>query len=460
MISLTYEDSAWVAKAAACSLQNTDNRPVLGYIVYNLKYLPSKNQESFSNFECDKLIKVTIHEIFHALVFSSSLYQYYVNSSPDQYGTNQQREPFLTFLEVLSFTQLHFGCSEITQVYLEDSGSEGTVGDDITWSGINNALLKDSGQYDVNMDFHDRLFWGKGKGCDFYFRACLSEPKPKEFCDLSNNQHTYTGYNYEGYDFQCKNNKYSDHRLDSRTLLATVLAACSYLNSSSEFKSYEYPKSELTGYYVIRRQYQDIKEEKMITQFPKSIKGKIGTVFIIFNILIAICNLIIILYMIGNYCDTQILTLAVAAFLFGLLNLALLIKDMFWSSGFLHFSVIFDIILCILSIAGVIIINQERFCTLILCTKGVDEINVLSKSPYSRNSNYCSNINQNTEELYLRIILNADYNHTMVIQAAWPLTFGIIQIVLCFIQSIVNFFSLYKFGCPPSKDVRGLQMYD
>ncbi|EAS01677.2 transmembrane protein, putative (macronuclear) [Tetrahymena thermophila SB210] len=198
----------------------------------------------------------------------------------------------------------------------------------------------------------------------------------------------------------------------------------------------------------------------MISQFSKSVKGKIGTVFIIFNILIAICNIIIVMYMIGNYCDTQILTLVVAAFLFALLNLALLVKDMFWSSGFLHFSVIFDIILCILSIAGVIIINQERFCSLIGCTKGKDEIDVLSNNPLTRNSKYCDNLSLDQEELYIRLILKAGYNNTMIIQAAWPLAFGIIQIVLCFIQSIVNFFSLYKFGCPPSKDVRGLQMYD
>ncbi|KAL4467239.1 hypothetical protein ABPG72_005864 [Tetrahymena utriculariae] len=128
-----------------------------------------------------ELVAGIIHEIFQALVFSQLLYQYYVNSTPDQYGINQQGKPVLAFPEVLSFTQQHFDCSEITQVYLENSG-------DITWSGINNALLKDSGWYDVNMNFHDRLFWGKGKWCDFYFRTCLSEPRPNEFCvHLTNN---------------------------------------------------------------------------------------------------------------------------------------------------------------------------------------------------------------------------------------------------------------------------------
>ncbi|KAL4495033.1 hypothetical protein ABPG72_015733 [Tetrahymena utriculariae] len=127
-----------------------------------------------------ELVAGIIHEIFQALVFSQLLYQYYVNSTPDQYGINQQGKPVLAFPEVLSFTQQHFDCSEITQVYLENS--------DITWSGINNALLKDSGWYDVNMNFHDRLFWDKGKWCDFYFRTCLSEPRPNEFCvHLTNN---------------------------------------------------------------------------------------------------------------------------------------------------------------------------------------------------------------------------------------------------------------------------------
>ncbi|EWS72831.1 leishmanolysin family protein (macronuclear) [Tetrahymena thermophila SB210] len=213
----------WIAKAGACSLLYPDNRPVVGFIIYNLKFLPSQDKVSFSNFEYDKLIKVTIHEIFHALVFSESLYKYYVNITPDQYGINKDGKPFLALPEILSFAQQHFRCNQINQVYLEGSGQQGTAGShwskslfyqdlmtgyilagDVTWSGINNALLKDSGWYEVQMDFHDRLFWGKNQGCDFYFKTCNAQPRPKEFCDLSNNQQPKTGFNYEGYNFQCQ----------------------------------------------------------------------------------------------------------------------------------------------------------------------------------------------------------------------------------------------------------------
>ncbi|KAL4495455.1 hypothetical protein ABPG73_022500 [Tetrahymena malaccensis] len=923
----------WIAKAGACSLLYPDNRPVVGFIVYNLKFLPSQDKVSFSNFEYDKLIKVTIHEIFHALVFSESLYKYYVDITPEQYGTNKDGTPFLALPNILSFAQQHFGCNEITQVYLEESGQQGTAGShwrkslfyqdlmtgyilagDVTWSGINNALLKDSGWYKVQMDFHDRLFWGKNQGCDFYFKTCKAEPRPKEFCDLSNIEYPKTGFNYEGYNFKCqqtlldkecgfqisldnkscygrvdkfnseenimekagssfewnskgvtsslspigsvpftdsyqaqcypqkcvqngdkmsveltigskinqiqrviceedgqilkvegyngeivcpkiqdfceqqfncknhcsgrgfcmnqkcvcakgysgedcsiinvdeiqvldildpfctiyndknecikcsenfslignscqmntssqiydieqiciylinldlfqadmlkytviarsvensrfeldtqnivplhsnpssnhgffdrqskilanpvldkinqreikiikqKNNQtendgsqrnlksstirfsYDDQDLrkynnalhikvilnalkvafnfyeqfvqvknpvldelevedcyfgslpieykktiknsdmhfilslrldlkgdwiakagacsllypDNRPVVGFIVYNLKFLPTQDElsFSNFQYDElikvtihemlhalafsDKLYKYYVdiTPEQYGTNKDGASflalpnilsfaqqhfgcneITQghvsnmkssnllifeqtefnaknkhfkFPKSVKGKIGTVFIIFNILIAICNLIIVLYMTCNYCDTQILTLAIAALLFGLLNLALLIKDMFWSSGFLHFSVIFNVILCILSIAGVIIINQERFCTLIVCTKGVDEIDVLSNNPFARNSKYCSDVDKQAEEIYLRMILKAGYSNTMQIDAAWPLAFGIIQIVLCFIQSIVNFFSLYKFGCPPSKDSSTLEGY-
>ncbi|EAR90426.1 leishmanolysin family protein (macronuclear) [Tetrahymena thermophila SB210] len=222
IVGLDYDEDSWLASAGPCGLQKTDNRPIIGFIIYNQKYLPSEDNGSFSSFEYDYLIKVTIHEMFHALVFHDDLYQYYVNSTPEQYGINLHKKPFLALPEVLSFTQQHFGCSDIKEVYLEDISLEGTAGchwkkslfysdlmtgflnsGDVTWSGINNALLKDSGWYDVKMDFHDRLFWGKDKGCDFYFQTCNEKPLPKEFCDLSNEKNS-TGYNYEGYNFKCQ----------------------------------------------------------------------------------------------------------------------------------------------------------------------------------------------------------------------------------------------------------------
>ncbi|KAL4434945.1 hypothetical protein ABPG74_017701 [Tetrahymena malaccensis] len=223
ILGASFDNQQWIARAGACNLLQGDNRPVVGVIEFNLKFLPIQDGASFSNYQQIQLVKVAIHEMFHALALNLSLYPYYVNIKQDQYGKNKDGQPFLALPEILSFAQNHFGCDKITQVFLENSGGEGTAefhwkkslfyqdimtgymtSGDLVWSGINNALLKDSGWYDVKMDFQEQLYWGKNKGCDFYFKTCDTIPAPKEYCNPNDINLPNTGFNYEGFNFQCQ----------------------------------------------------------------------------------------------------------------------------------------------------------------------------------------------------------------------------------------------------------------
>lgn len=74
---------------------------------------------------------------------------------------------------------------------LEDEGSSGSLGSHwerivlenefMTASGISGdaaisnftlKLLDDSGWYQVNYSKVDPIFWGKGRGCNFFSKAC------------------------------------------------------------------------------------------------------------------------------------------------------------------------------------------------------------------------------------------------------------------------------------------------
>lgn len=79
------------------------------------------------------------------------------------------------------------------------------IGDNL-WSGLNNALIEDSGWYTLRTDsgtfaLSDKMVWGKGKGCDFYNNRCSTNKYP-EFCTtLKENGNTYS---YSGLGF-CSN---------------------------------------------------------------------------------------------------------------------------------------------------------------------------------------------------------------------------------------------------------------
>ena len=56
----------------------------------------------------------------------------------------------------------------------------------MAWSGLNNALILDTGWYDIrDPKLYDKVSWGKDKGCDFFDNNCKSNTKYDEFCQVS-----------------------------------------------------------------------------------------------------------------------------------------------------------------------------------------------------------------------------------------------------------------------------------
>lgn len=75
-ITITNEPSSnYLAYASACRLSSTLNRPVFGYVNFNVAYLA--DEYLASNFYFKNSLLVTLHEVTHVLGFSSGLYSYW-----------------------------------------------------------------------------------------------------------------------------------------------------------------------------------------------------------------------------------------------------------------------------------------------------------------------------------------------------------------------------------------------
>ena len=202
----SFTDQTWVARAGACIMEGAPYRNVLaGRIEINTaRYTSSISYE-------DRM-QTVIHEIFHILGFSNSLYQYFHKDSGAAYlsseitSTASVRGKTVTLFKtptVLSKARDAFGCTTLPGLELEDGGGSGTAGShwekrmmfndfmvgdigptDIVYSDITFSLLKDSGWYDINWDYTDTIHYGKDRGCDFYENKCVMNNNAQfpEFC--------------------------------------------------------------------------------------------------------------------------------------------------------------------------------------------------------------------------------------------------------------------------------------
>ena len=204
-----------LAYATACFTEKGTKRPNVGLAVFNPYYLdPNKGK-------LDNDIATYVHEVLHALVFSSQLWanfplvidykkrkrveQYYI----DDYGIHRLRGENL-----LAVVKDHFGCDDIEGVPLEDDGGEGSKGghferivfgdetmvsEDVgvaKFSKVTLALMKDSGWYDIDLSKGDYYTWGKGEGCQLFNKTC-NQGQIEEICDQNNNFGCDKTYRYK-----------------------------------------------------------------------------------------------------------------------------------------------------------------------------------------------------------------------------------------------------------------------
>jgi len=190
VLAVNDSSAGFVAQAAACMLDTTTNRPVVAKMIFNLYYMTA----GVTPLDHENNIYTTLHEMSHALGFTSGMYKHYIDSRgkplkniisyQQLYGKN------VTVLNVEPLTsklKAHFGCSNITGALMEDEGSSGSVGshferrlfmyelmtanvmEDKRISQFTLALLEGTGWYVVNYNNTDPFYAGAGQGCSYYY---------------------------------------------------------------------------------------------------------------------------------------------------------------------------------------------------------------------------------------------------------------------------------------------------
>lgn len=197
---------SYVSYAGACALESSDLQNVYaGRVVVNsINFALASNENRYT---------IIVHEITHLLGFSSSLYGYWKDSSGMSYakvlGVYTKRGASKTYLitpNVKSKAQEIFDCSTLEGMELEDQGSSSTalshwdmrilindfmiahVANDLVYTTLTLALLKDTGWYDVNYTMGEMPIFGVDKKCDFFTTKCLENSLtkfPEYFCDTS-----------------------------------------------------------------------------------------------------------------------------------------------------------------------------------------------------------------------------------------------------------------------------------
>ncbi|CAH8856891.1 unnamed protein product [Trichobilharzia szidati] len=211
-----------LAYALACQLESGTDRPVAGYV--NM----CPNQLSGSTGEIRATISTFIHEMAHALGFSSTSYAFLrdENGNPRTPRDPQTDLPALgqdsdfifnaststirtfqrTWVSAVSTTtrtvsafvlpnllneaRAHYNCPTLDGMDVENDGGSGTaivhfekrITEDELMSGsysketyissLTLAYFKDTGWYDVNMSMADNWKFGKNWGCDFVLKSC------------------------------------------------------------------------------------------------------------------------------------------------------------------------------------------------------------------------------------------------------------------------------------------------
>ena len=180
----------WVAETYSCYLASGSKRPLIGKSVLNRAMLKDPGSNVLLH---EKNIYMMLHEITHALGFSSSLYKYYL----DPYGRTRRghvtTRGSATVLNVPPLTnrlRSYFGCSSLRGAYMENSGSSATRGSHFerrhypyeamtsgliyqqSYSQFTLAVLEGSGWYVPDYDYADPYWLGQGNGCNFLFGTC------------------------------------------------------------------------------------------------------------------------------------------------------------------------------------------------------------------------------------------------------------------------------------------------
>jgi len=217
MLDSTYDSSgSWVAESVHCSLASGTNRPLFGKTKFNRALLPEAKGDVLVH---EKNTYLLLHEMMHALGFSSSLYTRFIDSNRNRRSghitsitLNGKTNKVLNVPSLTEKVRNHFGCSSLKGAYMENDGSSATAGShferkffvyETMTSGVIHGrrvselslgVLEASGWYDIDYSYAEPFFFGKGQGCTFFSGSCSSSSYNfDEFCKSSSRGCAVTG---------------------------------------------------------------------------------------------------------------------------------------------------------------------------------------------------------------------------------------------------------------------------
>lgn len=181
-----------VANAAARAFESDTHQPFVGCVHICANDVNITNTNFFK--------AVLLHEITHALGFSSQLFEYMLDSNGNKYtqpikSVTVAGKQFsaLTTPKVTDFVKSHYNCSTLQGAYLENSGSStGTAGSHWELTTFKGELMtgyissveinrlsrltlswfEDTGYYEVDYSAAETLPFGEGQGCNMANMNC------------------------------------------------------------------------------------------------------------------------------------------------------------------------------------------------------------------------------------------------------------------------------------------------
>jgi len=205
-----------IANTKYCYLASGTKRPLVARTRINRNQMPMPKGNVLLH---EKNMYVMMHEVMHALGFSTSQFKNYIDSNGNRRSGHVKSVKIggitRTVVDVPPLTERlrkHYGCSTLQGAVLENGGGSGTAsshferkffvyehmasgsihGRRITELSL--AMLEGSGWYLPNYSYAEPFAYGKGQGCGFITGTCSSSSsKFDEFCTGSSRGCAPTG---------------------------------------------------------------------------------------------------------------------------------------------------------------------------------------------------------------------------------------------------------------------------
>lgn len=192
----------FIAWATGCQFFPVSERPAVGAIYFNPRYLTEELDETAGDIasggnaysRLDSLIRVAAHELLHALGFSYSAFH---RAGMLSTVPSLREKPAVTVINspaVRNAATRHYGCNEANGfpgMELEDEGAAGTSGSHwkrrnardelmspvttfLRYTALTLAAMEDLGYYKVNYDKAEYMGWGNGVGCAMLTKKCIT----------------------------------------------------------------------------------------------------------------------------------------------------------------------------------------------------------------------------------------------------------------------------------------------